>query len=66
MVTYRSYTTMGDGKLLVEGACLSTDTMPTDNICNGSKFIEMDTGLEYFYDEAGTQWLQFPPASDGD
>ena len=64
MITFRKVHTYGDGLKLVEAACLSTDTMPTDGIANGSKAIEMDTGLIYYFDEEGTQWLQFPPASD--
>lgn len=36
---------------------LSTDNKPTENIVNGSAFIEMDTGTLYFYDQAGESWL---------
>lgn len=64
MITYRKTHTYGDGTKLVEVACLSTDTQPTDGIANGSKCIEMDTGLTYYYDAEGEEWLQFPPASD--
>ena len=42
---------------------LSTDDKPT-NTANGSKFIEMDTGLEFLYDFAGQTWYQFPPAAE--
>lgn len=35
---------------------LSTDTKPTDNIVNGSKFIEMDTSTTYFFDQENTEW----------
>ena len=64
MVTYRKCKTFGDGKKLVEVACLSTDTQPKEDIMNGSKLIEMDTGLVYYYDADSEDWLQFPPASD--
>ena len=36
---------------------LSTDSKPTNNIVNGSVFIEMDTATIYFFDQAGTEWL---------
>lgn len=38
---------------------LSTDTKPTENIVNGSAFIEMDTGTLYFFDQAGKTWLEW-------
>ena len=40
---------------------LSTDTKPSasagDELHNGDKLIEMDTGTIYFYDQAGDRWL---------
>lgn len=38
---------------------LSTDTKPTDEIINGSIFIEMDTSKIYFYDLENEQWREF-------
>lgn len=38
---------------------LSTDTKPTENITNGSMFIEMDTSKIYFYDIDNLQWREF-------
>lgn len=38
---------------------LSTDNKPTANIANGSAFIEMDTSKIFFFDAAGTQWLEW-------
>lgn len=38
--------------------CLSTDTQPT-NVPNGSICIEMDTGKIYFFDAAGSTWIEF-------
>lgn len=38
---------------------LSTDTKPTENIVNGSAFIEMDTSTLYFYDQAGETWREW-------
>lgn len=37
---------------------LSTDSKPTENIPNGSTFIEMDTGKVYFFNEAGPAWIE--------
>jgi hypothetical protein len=35
---------------------LSTDEKPTENISNGSVFIEIDTGNMYFYDAENEEW----------
>ena len=44
----------------IEGACLSTDTKPTDDyIQNGSRLIEMDTGKVFLYDAQGKIWREF-------
>lgn len=45
-------------KVLVEAACLSTDSKPTDGIANGSICLEMDTGKVYAYNEAGEAWVE--------
>lgn len=45
--------------LIAEYRGLSTDTKPTENIGNGSSFIEMDTGKIYFYNAETEQWLEF-------
>ena len=38
---------------------LSTDTKPgSDLVANGSRFIEMDTGKFYMFDEAGDHWYE--------
>lgn len=50
-----------------EYAGLSTDDpKPTVGIANGSKFIEMDTGLTYYFDAENGEWVQFPPAESSD
>lgn len=36
---------------------LSTDTKPV-NVPNGSRFREMDTGKEFLYSAAGTEWIE--------
>lgn len=37
---------------------LSTDSKPT-GVANGSCFVEMNTGKIYFFDAAGTQWIEW-------
>ena len=61
MVSVTSY----NGKVvtgLLEIVGLSSDNKPiktVDNyyIMNGSTFLEMDTGMVYFYDEKAQQWI---------
>ena len=38
---------------------LSTDPKPTENVANGSEFIEQDTGKLYHFDESGKVWLPY-------
>lgn len=38
---------------------LSTDEKKTDGIPNGSAFLEMDTGVVYFWDAENSQWRTF-------
>lgn len=40
----------------VEYRGLSTDTKPTENVVNGSSFIEIDTGKVYLFDADGGTW----------
>lgn len=60
MITYRmtkfQETSGVTSKYLVDIACLSTDTKPTDGIVTGSIALEVDTGDIYAYDEAGEEW----------
>jgi len=46
----------GGNKYIVELACLSTDTKPTDNIVTGSMALEVDTGDLYAFDEVSETW----------
>lgn len=46
-----------DGLRYVECAGLSTDTKPTNGICEGSIFVEVDTGNVYFFKESGSSWV---------
>lgn len=36
---------------------LSTDSKPTD-VVNGSIFVEVDTGKVFFFNEAGSAWVE--------
>ena len=40
----------------IEAFGLSTDTKPTSGIITGSKFTEVDTGIEYCFDEESRVW----------
>lgn len=42
----------------VEYRGLSTDTKPTENIENGTIFIEIDTGKIYMYDLENEEWKE--------
>lgn len=48
-----------DEKRYIEARGLSTDSKPTDDIYNGSMYIEMNTGKVYFYDAEGEAWREF-------
>ena len=37
---------------------LSTDEKPTENIDNGSSFIEIDTGKIYMFDLENEEWKE--------
>ena len=37
---------------------LSEDEKPVGAVKNGDRFLEMDTGALYLYDEVGRRWLQ--------
>lgn len=47
-----------DKKLYIEVAGLSTDTKPASGIVTGSRFIEVDTGKEYRFDEVSGEWYE--------
>lgn len=36
----------------------STDTKPTDNLVNGSTFVEVDTGKLFLFNEAASAWVE--------
>lgn len=56
------YISNGTPRTIVTLYGLSTDTKPTTGIINGSKFIEMDKGKEYYFNaaaEAGSEWVEW-------
>ena len=60
-------------KTLCTFAGLSTDSKPTGNFVNGTKYICIDNGAEYMYNETAGEWNQTAagytapeePAADG-
>lgn len=48
----------GNEKSYIEGACLSTDTKPTDGIANGSMCLEINTGKIFAFNEDGSTWVE--------
>lgn len=56
MITEIKHTRMPDKTRLSEFRGLSTDTKPTENVCNGSTFYEMDSKDTYYYDGDGKTW----------
>lgn len=49
----------GNDLCYIEGACLSTDTKPTEGIYNGSKLMEMDSGKLFMFDAESSTWLEW-------
>lgn len=46
------------GGVLIEIACLSSDTKPTEKVANGSLCLEMDTGKIYAFNETASAWVE--------
>lgn len=44
------------GKYYISAVGLSTDVKPTEGIITGSKFVEVDTGIGYLFDETACEW----------
>ena len=66
MITVLSSIRQTDGSALQELIGLSTDTKPTENMCNGSSFYEMDTGFTSYYDATPSTggWTEAPAGGD--
>lgn len=45
---------------------LSTDTKPTQNVANGSSFVEMDMGKLFLFDEENSYWYEFTARGGGE
>lgn len=58
MVTIKEVITIRNGKEVVEGACLSSDTKPL-TFGNGSILMEMNTSKLFMFDEANNQWREW-------
>lgn len=65
MFTNKIASYYSQGKVLIEAACLSTDTKPTTGVANGSKCIEMDTGKTYMFNEEDSEWEELPSSGGG-
>lgn len=65
MFTNKTASYYSQGKVLIEAACLSTDTKPTTGVANGSKCIEMDTGKKYMFNEEDSEWEELPSSGGG-
>ena len=60
MIRPNFYGAVVQGKQYVEFAGKSTDAKPLGGYLTGSKFVEIDTGDIYIYDESsGGSWSKF-------
>lgn len=57
MVTVLEGYPSGSGRY-VEMVGLSTDSKPTENISNGSVFMEINTGKAFLFNEEGSAWVE--------
>lgn len=55
---YNFNTDRAKGAKLIEIACLSTDTKPTELIVTGSLALEVDTGKIYAFNETASAWAE--------
>ena len=58
MITYLKNIIYSLNKSIVEIACLSTDTKPTEGIVTGSLALEVDTGKIFAFDEVSGNWTE--------
>ena len=56
MIRYLVEKSFAEGLKYVEAAGLSGDMKPTEGIVTGSRFIEVDTGVESLFDEVTGTW----------
>ena len=57
MVRAIVYKAFAEGKVYTENKGLSTDTKPDAGIVTGSKFHEVDTGIDFEFDEVTSVWI---------
>lgn len=57
-VNTKTYEVGGIETAAREYSCLSTDEKPVSGVGNGSILVEIDTGKVYFFDAAGSQWVE--------
>ena len=55
---YNFNTDRAHGAKLIEIACLSTDTKPTELIVTGSLALEVDTGKIFAFNETASTWVE--------
>lgn len=58
MFTVKEVITIRNGKEVIEGACLSSDSKPS-TFGNGSIAIEMDTSKLFLFDETNRTWREW-------
>lgn len=54
-----------DGKAYAELAGLADDDKPITGLMTGSKFIEVDTGKEFRFDEVSESWIDQSAPGEG-
>ena len=57
MIRIADSKSVATGVFLQEINGLSTDVKPTKGIATGSTFLEVDTGVVYFFDEESETWI---------
>ena len=58
MITVKSAKKTLTGNFEINGYCLMEDEKPTENIANGSKLWELNSGDKYVFDEENTEWIK--------
>lgn len=54
----KNVTLDADGKRYIEGFGTSSESKPTQGICMGSCFIEVDTGKAFLFNETTSTWVE--------
>ena len=64
MITVKSAKKTLTGNFEINGYCLIEDEKPTENIANGSKLWELNSGDRYVFDEENTEWIKLKSGGD--